>query len=182
MKGVIFNAVEHAVIGLGGDDLWDDLLESAGLEGAYSGMGDYPDEELVALVTAASQKLELPASDVLKTVGRAAFSFLASRVPDLVAQVSGPLELLSSVHDVIHVQVKMLYPDAKPPELEHQILDDGSLRLTYQSHRNLGDLAIGLMHGAGDHYEVELDIAIEKEDAATGTVVFLVRELAGVRS
>ena len=57
MKGIIFNVAEATVSDEFGEDAWDDLLDAAGLDGAYTALGDYPVEQLVALVTAASDKL-----------------------------------------------------------------------------------------------------------------------------
>lgn len=63
VKGVVFNLLEQAVTDAHGDDVWIDLLEEAGVEGAYTSLGSYPDSEIVALVGAAANQLEiLPAS------------------------------------------------------------------------------------------------------------------------
>ena len=50
MKGVIFNAIEETVRSEQGEDAWDDLLDAAGLTGAYTSLGTYPDEQVYALV------------------------------------------------------------------------------------------------------------------------------------
>ena len=46
MKGVVFNAAQEAVIELFDEDTWDDFLDAAGVDGVYSSVGSYPDEEL----------------------------------------------------------------------------------------------------------------------------------------
>ena len=45
MKGIIFNLVEGFVVAEGGESAWDGLLDAAGLDGGYSSLADYPDEE-----------------------------------------------------------------------------------------------------------------------------------------
>lgn len=60
MKGVIFNLVEDIVTEANGPDAWDDLLEAAGLEGAYTALGSYGDDQLFALVDAAASASGLP--------------------------------------------------------------------------------------------------------------------------
>lgn len=172
MKGVIFNTVEEAVVDLGGEDLWDDLLDAAGVSGSYTALGNYPDEELVAIVGAASDALGLPVPEVLVTVGRAVLPHLAGRVPELVAQVDTAQEFLSSVHEVIHVEVKKLYPDAKPPDLAYQFLDNGGLELSYKSGRHLEDLAEGLLLGTGDLFEQPLSVS--RRQGPDDTVIFTV--------
>ena len=56
MKGIIFNVTEKAVTELLGEDAWDDLLDDAGLDGDYTALGTYADEDLLALVSAAATK------------------------------------------------------------------------------------------------------------------------------
>ena len=59
MKGVVFNLLEEAVTDSFGADTWDDLLDDADLEGAYTSLGNYSDAEIEALVGAAAR----PAGD-----------------------------------------------------------------------------------------------------------------------
>ena len=42
MKGVIFNVAEFTVTDEFGAETWDDLLEAADVDGAYTALGDYP--------------------------------------------------------------------------------------------------------------------------------------------
>src|SRR5436309_1246445 len=50
----MFNLLEELVSREHGDETWDDLLEASGLEGAYTSLGSYPDEDLTRLVGSAS--------------------------------------------------------------------------------------------------------------------------------
>ena len=52
MKGVVFNLLEEAVIQKHGEDVWDALLDSAGLDGSYTSLGNYADDEMSRLVLA----------------------------------------------------------------------------------------------------------------------------------
>ena len=54
MKGLIFNVVEEVVTELYDADTWDDLLDAAGVDGAYTALGNYDDDELIGIVDAAS--------------------------------------------------------------------------------------------------------------------------------
>ena len=56
VKGVIFNILEEVVSTQMGEDAWDGLLDAAGLEGAYTSLGSYPDAEILALVSAAAHQ------------------------------------------------------------------------------------------------------------------------------
>ena len=70
MKGIVFNLLERVVVDEHGEDVWDDLIDAAGVTGAYTSLGSYPDAELMALVTAAADALALAADDVVRWFGR----------------------------------------------------------------------------------------------------------------
>lgn len=159
MKGVVFNAAEAAVIELFDEDTWDDILDAAGVDGVYSSLGSYDDADLMAIVQAASVIAELPIEDVLIAVGRKALAHLAGRVPDLLADCTSSFEMLRMIHDVIHVEVKKLYPDALTPDFTYDELADGGLRLGYHSQRRLSALAEGLILGVGDRFGETLNVA-----------------------
>ena len=89
MKGIVFNLLEESVRNQYGEDTWDDLLERAGLTGAYTSLGNYPDAELLSLVGAASEALGTPADDLVRWFGRTALPLLASAYPGFFAPHSG---------------------------------------------------------------------------------------------
>ena len=57
MKGIIFNLLEEVVRKEYGDEAWEDLLEAAQVDGAYTSLGNYPDESMMKLVAAAAKAL-----------------------------------------------------------------------------------------------------------------------------
>ena len=170
MKGVIFNAVEEAVTGLYSEDVWDDLLENAGLEGHYTSLGSYDDSELTALVTAACPMTGHETNDLLRVLGRSAFPHLANRYPELVDDSKGTHDFLRRVNDIIHPEVLKLHPDATPPQFDFEDRDDGALRVTYRSARGLGVLAAGLITGAGDRFNETVEVKIISGEGETVTV------------
>jgi len=160
VKGVIFNAVEEAVVKLYSEDVWDDLLDAAGVSGRYTSLGSYDDSELIALVEAAVEMTGIDATELIKVLGRHSFPHLASRYPELVSESDGTHDFLRRVNDIIHPEVLKLHPDATPPQFEFEQRSDGALRITYHSVRKLGVLAQGLMYGAADKFgeEIEVDV------------------------
>jgi hypothetical protein len=81
MKGVVFNLLEQVVVREYGENVWDDLLDTAGLAGTYTSLGSYPDEEIMSLVAAAAAALKLPPDEVLRWFGRRAMPLLAGHYP-----------------------------------------------------------------------------------------------------
>jgi hypothetical protein len=81
VKGIVFTLLERAVAEDYGEDAWDDLLDGAGLVGAYTSLGDYPDDDLRRLVAQASATLGLPPQDVIRWFGRRSVPALATSFP-----------------------------------------------------------------------------------------------------
>ena len=152
MKGIIFNLVEEVVSDRYGDDIWDELLAAAGLDGVYTSLGSYPDEELFRLVAAASERLGVPPDAVVRTLGEAAIPLLAERYPSFFAGHASTKSFLLTLNDIIHPEVRKLYPGADVPTFGFDDISDESLVLRYHSDRKLCALAEGFVLGAAAHY------------------------------
>ena len=50
MKGIVFNLLQEVVTQHHGEDVWDDLVDAAGVDGVYTSVGSYSDDEMTALV------------------------------------------------------------------------------------------------------------------------------------
>ena len=152
MKGIIFNVVEEVVTDRYGEDTWDALLEAAGLDGSYTSLGSYPDEDLMRLVGAASEALSLPPDDVVRTLGEGAIPLLASRYSQFFEPHTSARPFLLTLNDIIHPEVKKLYPGAIVPDFSFGTADNGDLVIGYRSERQLCALAEGFIAGAAKHY------------------------------
>ena len=157
MKGVIFNIVEEIVVELFDADTWDDLLESAGLDGAYTALGNYGEDELIAIVAEVASATDQGSDDVWRLVGRLALPKLASRIPASMVDGHDARTFLLSVNEIIHPEVRMIYPDAIPPVFT---FTDGpeELLVVYRSARRLDALAEGLMRGCGDLFDQAVEV------------------------
>lgn len=175
MKGVVFNVVEEVVTDLYGRDTWDDLLAAAEADGAYTALGNYADVELVRIAEVAAEATGMPLDELWRTVGRLALPKLASRLPDSLETGTDAMSFLGDVNDIIHPQVRALYPEAVPPVFEFEPRDDGEVAVRYRSDRELVPLAEGLMLGCGDLFDQPLEVELVNHDAGSGTADFLVR-------
>ena len=158
MKGIIFNLVEEVVGDRYGEDVWDDLLDAAGLDGAYTSLGSYPDDELFRLVAAASDKLGIPPDAVVRTLGEAAIPLLAERYPTFFVGHPSTKSFLLTLNDIIHPEVRKLYPGADVPSFGFDQPSDDTLVLRYHSERKLCALAEGFVLGAASHYGEQAEI------------------------
>jgi hypothetical protein len=153
VKGIVFNLLEQVVTRDHGEDTWDDLLSSAGLTGAYTSLGSYPDEDFGRLVQAASEVLNVPSQDLVRWFGREALPALAKAYPGFFALHADTRSFLLTLNDIIHPEVRKLYPGADVPDFDFVLLPDGGLRMGYDSHRKMCAFAEGLIEGAAAHFE-----------------------------
>ena len=152
MKGIVFNLLSTIVIREYGEDAWDDMLTATGSSGAYTSLGSYPDDELAALVEAGGARLGIAdAGRVLRWFGRRAIPILAQRYPSFFTPTSTRPFLLT-INDIIHPEVRKIYPGAEVPIFDFDTSSDEVLVMGYRSQRRLCALAQGLAEGAADYY------------------------------
>ncbi len=152
MKGVIFNLAEQVVTDAYGADTWDQLLDDADLDGAFTTLGNYPDAQLMAIVDAASVRLGVSATDVVRMVGKGALPLLALRYPAFFTPHTSTRPFLLTLNDIIHPEVRKLYPGADVPEFGFEEQGEDVLLLEYRSRRQLCALAEGFIAGAAEHF------------------------------
>jgi hypothetical protein len=159
MKGVIFNLLEEAVVIEHGPDVWADLIDMTDIEGAFTSLGSYPDETLLALVdTAATMTGRTPAA-VLRWFGTAAMPLLADRYGVFFEGHRSARSFILSVNEIIHPEVRKLYSGAGCPNFQFSTAPDGDLIIGYQSPRRLCALAEGFILGAAAHFGEQVSIS-----------------------
>jgi hypothetical protein len=160
MKGIIFTEFLEFVEGLWGMEFVDGLISDAQdpNNGAYTAVNNYDHTLLVNLVVTLEKKTQIPLPDLLQKYGRHLFGQLADRYAVLLEGQNDPLELLMSIEEVIHTEVRKLYPEAKPPMFSGKRISESEIELRYESHRGMGDVAFGLIQGCGDHFDQELHV------------------------
>jgi hypothetical protein len=156
MKGIVFNLLEEAVVEAHGPDAWDQVLEDVGVDGAYTSLGNYPDDEAMALVAAICEQVGESADAVLRDFGRAALPRLVSRFPEFAAAHSTAKSFLMRLDDTIHPEVVKLYPDARPPRFRFEDPAPDVLVMHYVSERRLCAMAEGMIEASAAHFGATL--------------------------
>ncbi len=151
MKGIVFNVLEQLVSRNFGEDTWDAILDASDLDGAYTSLGSYPDGDLMKLVAAASDALDMPPNDVIFWFGRNALPVFAGHYPQLFAAHDSTQSFVITLNEIIHPEVRKLYPGADVPMFDFSSRD-GVLLMGYRSPRKLCAFAEGLINGAADHF------------------------------
>lgn len=152
MKGIVFNLLEETVSRDFGEHTWDALLDAAELDGAYTSLGNYPDEHVVKLVGAAAAALQMPPAEVLRWFGRRAIPLLAAKYPPFFVTQRSTRAFLLTLNDIIHPEVRKLYPGAATPDFTFDTSSPDVLLMGYTSARRLCELAHGFIEGAADHF------------------------------
>jgi hypothetical protein len=155
MKGVVFTEFLDMVEDLFSADMVDDIIDDAQLPsgGAYTAVGTYPHEEIVALVVALSKRSGIATPDLLRTYGEHLFGRFVKGYPNFFTNVTDAFDFLAGIEDIIHAEVRKLYPDAELPRFDVEHRQDGrELVLIYDSRRHFEDLAEGLMRGCVSHF------------------------------
>jgi predicted hydrocarbon binding protein len=159
VKGIIFNLVEDTVRTEHGADVWDEVVDESGVTGAYTSLGTYPDEDLVALASTVADRLGTDASSVVRHVGHRSIATLSERYPEFFEPYDELRPFLLTLNSVIHAEVRKLYPGAIVPDFDYITDDPEVLGLVYRSHRGRCDLAEGLILGAADHFGEQVELS-----------------------
>jgi hypothetical protein len=159
MKGIVFNLLEAAVSREFGEEVWDGLLDAAGLDGAYTSLGSYDDAEVIRLVDAAAKALSLTPQEVLRWFGRSAMPLLAARYPDFFNGHADARSFLLTLNSIIHPEVRKLYPGAITPVFDFDTTSPEVLQIGYSSPRRLCALAEGFIQGAAKQFGQEAEVS-----------------------
>lgn len=158
MKGIVFNLLEELVRRDFGEDTWDDLLDAAQVDGAYTSLGSYPDTDLQRLVAAASQSLNLPPEAIVRWLGRESIPVLAARYPGFFRPHTETSSFLLSLNDIIHPEVRKLYPGADVPVFDFDLSHLPEIRMSYNSRRRMCSFAEGLIEGSAQHFGERVEL------------------------
>lgn len=157
MKGIIFNLFEEVLTQELGEKAWDDVLDRAGLEGSYTSLGNYSDQEFLALLRATPKTDGVDDRELLRWFGRISVPLLAERYPVFFDGHASTRSFLLTLNDIIHPEVRRLYPGADVPVFDFnpvpglEVGEDG-LTVGYRSPRRLCALAEGFIQGAAEHF------------------------------
>ncbi len=179
MKGIVFTEFMEMVEEKWSLDMADVIIQRAAVpsKGAYTAVGTYPHEEMMALVAALAQETGMAASDLIRAFGAHMFQRFHKLYPRFFEGVSGSFQLLAGIEHIIHAEVRKLYPDAELPTFEVEE-GPGSLTLTYHSRRHFADLVEGLIRGCVEHYGEAIEVTREtpREGGAQARFVLRNRE------
>lgn len=164
MKGMLFTELTDFIERHSDLATAEIIVETANLEssGAYTSVGNYPHEEMLQLIDAATSILGIPQPDLMRNFGRELFIRLYQSHPDFFEDaIPDAPAFLARVQNHIHDEVVKLYPESRPPELRVSEGED-CLRVTYDSHRPFALVALGLLEGCFEHFGQSIKIRCDR--------------------
>jgi predicted hydrocarbon binding protein len=161
MQGTIFTVFSDMIIETQGIETWNELLDTVQPEsgGIYTRGMQYDDAELIALVTALSDKTNIDIPTLVKAFGGYLFIHLFNSSPAKVSHIDNLKDFLTCIDSVIHKEVKRVYPHAYLPSFDYKENANGDLEMIYHSKRKLCHLSEGLILGAAEHFNEKVKIS-----------------------
>jgi hypothetical protein len=148
MHGIILSELRKYVDTKIGGDAWARLLQEAGLKMTlYMPIQAYPDQEAVALVSAAAKITGQPVDGVLQGFGEFIAPDLLRMYGSLIKREWKTLDILEHTEETIHRVVRSQNPGADPPRLQCARLSATVLVITYASKRRMCGVAKGIVRG-----------------------------------
>jgi len=181
MKGIVFTEFLDLVEEKFGIETLDEIIEKSNLKskGVYTSVGTYDFAEMLALVGNLSEKTQLSIDDLLLVYGEHFFSVIEKSYPSFLQAYSGPIEMLSSIENHIHVEVRKIYPDAELPTFTIEEKTNTSLVMIYKSSRAMYSFGRGLMNKTFEHFNKSATILVEKLNDAGTEVKFSITSNEG---
>ncbi|WP_378178700.1 heme NO-binding domain-containing protein [Aquimarina sp. SS2-1] len=177
MKGIVFTEFLELVEDKFGLEMVDRIIEKSNLpsQGIYTSIGTYKFSEMLSLLTNLSINTNINTDDLLLIYGEHFFDVLSKNYGDLLNQYESPLELLGSIENHIHVEVRKIYPEAELPTFEILNKTETELIMVYKSSRAMYSFGLGLMKKTFTHFNKQASIAFEKIKEDGTEVKFMIQ-------
>lgn len=179
MKGIAFTELLEMVEDQYGYELVDQLLNENDLPsgGIYTAVGTYDYAEMVTLINSLSLHTNIPVSTLLRSYGQHMFRAFARSYRPLVEHAHSAFDVLHSVQEYIHGEVRKFYPDAQLPYFTIDQPSENHIRMQYVSERKLADFAYGLIEGCLAYFEETATITKTNLMADGSQVLFDIRKV-----
>ena len=164
MKGIVFTEFLELVEEKFGLEMVDTIINQSELpsQGVYTAVGTYSFSEMLSLLGNLSANTGIDIDSLLMVYAEHFFGVIKRSYPGLIETYKDPIEMLSSIEDHIHIEVRKIYPDAELPTFTTEAQTDTSLVMLYQSSRAMYSFGLGLMNMTFDHFDMTADITMEK--------------------
>lgn len=159
MHGIIFLELNKYVTSKLGPEAWDKLITESNLGArTYEVIADYPDSEVVSLVTTASRITGIPIPEILEDFGEFIAPDLLQMYGNLIHPNWKTLDVIENTESQIHTVVRANNRYAHPPDLKTVRTSEDEVTIHYSSQRKMCDVAKGIVKGLAKHYHENISI------------------------
>ena len=178
MKGIVFTEFLELVEEKFGIEMVDSIIEASKLEseGIYTSIGTYNFSEILSLLTNLSERTNISIDDLLLVYGEHFFGVIERNYIGLVDTYNDPIDMLSSIENHIHVEVRKIYPEAELPTFIVEEKSEDLLIMVYKSSRAMYYFGLGLMNRTFKHFNTTAEITLEKLTEDGTEVRFIIRK------
>ncbi|WP_420553517.1 heme NO-binding domain-containing protein [Tenacibaculum aiptasiae] len=178
MKGIVFTEFLDLVESKFGLEMVDKIISQSELEsgGAYTAIGTYRFSEMLQLLGNLSNNTGISTDNLLLVYGEHFFSVLEESYPGLLNTYTDPIELLASIENHIHVEVRKIYPKAELPTFIVEEKTKNSLILIYKSSRAMHHFGLGLMNKTFEYFNSTATIVLERTKKDGSEVKFIINK------
>ena len=164
MKGIVFTEFLDLVEEKFGLEMVDAIISQSKLDskGVYTSIGTYSFSELLQLLQNLQTKTGISIDNLLLIYGEHFFSVIETNYKDLLSSYNDPIEMLASIENHIHVEVRKIYNDAELPTFIIKEKTKKTLILIYKSSRSMHHFGLGLMNKTFEHFNSKATIILEK--------------------
>ena len=164
MKGIVFTEFLDLVEERFGLEMVDFIISQSKLEskGVYTSIGTYSFSELLQLLQNLKIQTGISIDDLLLIYGEHFFSVIEKNYKDLLSSYNNPIEMLASIENHIHIEVRKIYNDAELPTFIIKEKTNKTLILIYKSSRSMHHFGLGLMNKTFEHFNSKATIVLEK--------------------
>lgn len=161
MKGAIFIALNDMIEQQHGIQVWKALVQTVNppSQGIYTATEDYHEREMADLIIATSRQINVPINDVQRTFGAFLFNELNRKHPVFTQMNNTFFRFLMSINEDAHKEINKLYDEPSLSHIECKQKTHDTLQMLYRSPRKMCYLAEGLIQGAANHYQQDIQIA-----------------------
>ena len=178
MKGIVFTEFLEMVEETFGLETVDYIIYKSELksEGVYTSVGTYDFFEMLSLISNLSEKVKIPVPELIYAYGLYFFNVLLRNHSNIIALYASPLDMLASVENHIHIEVRKLYPGAELPTFKIVKKEEKFMEMIYYSDRGLYMFAKALIEKTFEHFDknASINYKLLKEDGTE--VLFLISE------
>lgn len=181
MKGIVFTEFLEMVEETFGLETVDYIIYKTELKskGVYTTIGTYDFSEMLILISNLSEKVKIPVQELIYAYGLYFFKVLINHHSDIIKLYKTPMDLLESVENHIHVEVRKLYPGAELPTFKILKENNETMEMVYYSDRSMYMFALALIEKTFEHYNKNSSITYELLKKDGSEVRFLIKEING---